>query len=149
MTIPKRLSELLEEKTATTVAWPETMPKVPLGLPNLNKPAVMEPTTFNSGGNHPGINVNYTPKTQTENEPEEQESSSAAPSTQAEQDQESSSRGVPRSVGPGLNLSLEIPHPITNFPTPASPRSSSVNDEYRLINLINDLMPIKNTTSWE
>jgi hypothetical protein len=115
-------------KLSSTIAWPETMPKTPLGLPNVTKPV-----TFNSNGTTPGSTINVdtselqpATQTQTKQPPKAQESNE----TQSK-------------PGGGLkmpNIAIDIAHPVVNNPTAANPRSSSVNDSDRLVNLINEII---------
>jgi hypothetical protein len=148
MTIPKRFEELLEEqnqeKLATTVAWPEL--ETARGTGN----AITNPVNFNSSGQHPGANIQVTappappapPST-----PDEEEASPEAPKEEPKNPLKPTPGQGSKKKWPGLNLNLDIAQPITNLPTSANPRSSSVND--RLVNLINDMTTVQKTTSWE
>jgi hypothetical protein len=123
-----------------TAPTPKATPGSPVNTPPASTQQAESPFVrpqSNNVGTNPGQNVNVELDPDSKQITEEEPKNLKKPSPGQE----------PKKKWPGIQLGLDIAQPITNLPTSANPRSSSVND--RLVNLINEMNPVKKTTSWE
>jgi predicted GNAT family acetyltransferase len=134
-----------KQKPVTPPSTPTRIPTAPEPAPAEQKQSPFVMPQNNNSGQHAGENVQFNKPLST-NSPEPPEPKAPSATTPAAP-QPKTPRQFQKPKMPGLNLSLNIPEPITNLPTAADPRTSSVND--RLISLINEMNPVKKTTSWE